>query len=160
NILMHKQQLSIMIVGGPNQRTDFHVEEGGEFFFQIKGQMMLPTVQRGRREDVIIPEGHIFILPPRVPHSPQRKADTVGLVIERVREEGEMDCLRWYKDFDKCDEILFQRYFRCEDLGKDLVPVVEEYLRSEEYHSHQTTATSCPTPELIQDDTEIQVPAP
>eukprot|EP00960_Hanusia_phi_P028024 747164-Hanusia_phi.AAC.9 len=74
--------------------------------------MMLPTIQRGRRKNVIIPEGHIFILPPRVPHSPQRTADTVGLVIERVREEGEMDCLRWYKDFERCDEILFQRYFR------------------------------------------------
>ena len=41
--LMHKGQLSIMFVGGPNTRTDFHVEEGSELFLQLKGDMELPT---------------------------------------------------------------------------------------------------------------------
>jgi len=41
--LMHKGQLSIMFVGGPNTRTDFHVEEGSELFLQIRGHMELPT---------------------------------------------------------------------------------------------------------------------
>lgn len=36
NKLMHKKQLSVMFVGGPNRRTDFHLEEGSEFFFQMK----------------------------------------------------------------------------------------------------------------------------
>ena len=37
----------------------------------------------------------IFLLPGRIPHSPQRKADTVGLVIERERAEDEKDGLRY-----------------------------------------------------------------
>ena len=36
NKLMHKKQLSVMFVGGPNQRKDFHLDEGSEFFFQFK----------------------------------------------------------------------------------------------------------------------------
>ena len=36
NKLMHKKQLTVMYVGGPNQREDFHIEEGSEFFFQMK----------------------------------------------------------------------------------------------------------------------------
>lgn len=39
----------------------------------------------------------VFLLPPRIPHSPQRQAGTVGLVIERARKEKEMDCLRYMK---------------------------------------------------------------
>lgn len=36
----------------------------------------------------------MFLLPARIPHSPQRYADTVGLVIERERLKTEIDGLR------------------------------------------------------------------
>ena len=39
--------LTIMFVGGGNTRTDFHIEEGPEFFYMIKGNMELPTIQQG-----------------------------------------------------------------------------------------------------------------
>jgi 3-hydroxyanthranilate 3,4-dioxygenase len=44
NKLLHKEQLSVMFVGGPNTRTDFHIEAGSEFFYMVKGNMELPTV--------------------------------------------------------------------------------------------------------------------
>ncbi len=114
NKLMHKGQISVMFVGGPNSRKDFHVEEGGELFLQLRGAMELPTVQQGARKVVRIPQGHLFVLPRRIPHSPQRpEAGSLGLVIERCREVGELDCLRWYTDFERCDEVLYERYFRC-----------------------------------------------
>lgn len=88
-------QLKVMIVGGPNTRKDFHIEEGEEFFYQLKGDMRLDVMERGQKKGIHIREGHCFVLPPRVPHSPQRFADTIGLVIERERQEDEMDGLRW-----------------------------------------------------------------
>ena len=36
---------SVMFVGGPNSRTDFHVEQGAELFLQLRGCMELPTIQ-------------------------------------------------------------------------------------------------------------------
>eukprot|EP00298_Acanthocystis_sp_HF-20_P011919 c19635_g1_i1.p1 GENE.c19635_g1_i1~~c19635_g1_i1.p1 ORF type:complete len:309 (-),score=127.52 c19635_g1_i1:950-1849(-) len=135
NKLMHFGQLSIMFVGGPNTRTDFHIEEGSEFFFQLKGNMELPTIQQGVRKLVKINEGQVFLLPPRIPHSPQRQENTLGLVIERQRTEGEMDGLRWYTNFETCETVLFEKFFPCKHLGQDLVPIVKEYLASEEYQT-------------------------
>jgi 3-hydroxyanthranilate 3,4-dioxygenase len=43
NKLMHKDQLSIMFVGGPNRRKDFHLEDGSEFFFQLKVSAPVPS---------------------------------------------------------------------------------------------------------------------
>ena len=106
NKLMHKDQMTVMFVGGPNTRTDFHLEEGSEFFFQMKGNIELPTVQRGVRKLVRIKQGDVFLLPPRIPHSPQRPEDgSLGLVIERARTDKEIDGLRWYTDFEQCDEV-------------------------------------------------------
>ena len=42
-------------------------------------------IEDGKPADIPIREGEIFLLPPKVPHSPQRPAGTVGLVIERKR---------------------------------------------------------------------------
>lgn len=125
---MHKGQLSVMFVGGPNTRKDFHLEEGSEFFYQMRGDMELPTVQQGKQKLVKIKQGQVFCLPSRIPHSPQRpNTGSFGLVIERQRQASEMDGLVWYKDFEKCDAVLWERFFRCEDLGKDLPPVIKAF---------------------------------
>ena len=45
----------IMIVGGPNARTDYHVDEGPEFFHQIEGEMVLRIQEDGAVRDIPIP---------------------------------------------------------------------------------------------------------
>ena len=86
----------VMVVGGPNQRTDYHQEEGPEFFLQIEGEMVLRIQEDGRARDVPIRAGEVFYLPPRVPHSPQRYADSIGLVIELKRNPDELDGFMWF----------------------------------------------------------------
>ena len=95
-IFGHAEQLKVMFIGGPNNRPDYHINEGEELFFQLKGGMDLKIVEHNMPRTVHIAEGQMFCLPPRVPHSPQRYADTCGLVIERERLGSETDALRWY----------------------------------------------------------------
>lgn len=156
-----------MFVGGPNQRQDFHLDESSEFFFQMLGDMELPIIERNKRKVVPIREGQAFLLPSRVPHSPQRpQANSFGLVIERKRDhtpgpQCEYDGLRWYKDFSTCEEIDFERFFQCTDLGKDLLPVINEY---KEYQKNKTQggdnkAATIGEPLFVQDiDTLVPMP--
>jgi len=162
NKLMHKDQLTIMFVGGPNTRTDFHLDEGSEFFYQIRGNIELPTIQQGKRKLVRIREGQVFCLPSRVPHSPQRpETGALGLVVERRRDEAtEKDGLRWYTDFEKCEEVLYERYFYCNDLGRDLVPVVQAFKSSEECTSGRPKEDSVPTEKPLEQDMTTEVPEP
>ncbi|KNC81456.1 hypothetical protein SARC_06225 [Sphaeroforma arctica JP610] len=161
NKLMHKKQLSIMFVGGPNTRTDFHLDESSEFFYQVKGNMELPTIQNGQRKVVRINEGQVFLLKSRVPHSPQRpETGSFGLVVERSREDDEMDGLRWYTDFEKCDEILWERYFHCGDLGRDLVPVVNDYTQSEQCRTGKPNAESIVSNPPLKQDFTTELPDP
>eukprot|EP00795_Rhopilema_esculentum_P003268 gene3268-1597_t len=125
NQLMYgKGQLKVMFVGGPNSRKDYHIEEGEELFYMLKGDMCLKIKERGQPKDIIIKEGQVFVLPSRIPHSPQRMENTIGLVIERERLEEESDGLRYY-----CEDgvtVLFEKWFRCSDLVKDLPPIIKE----------------------------------
>ncbi|XP_050738094.1 3-hydroxyanthranilate 3,4-dioxygenase-like [Eriocheir sinensis] len=131
NKMMHgEKQLKVFFVGGPNQRKDFHLEEGEEFFYMVKGEMNLITLTNGAFKDVIIKEGEVFQLPGKIPHSPQRFANTVGLVIERERMKSELDCLRYFVEGTK--GTLFERWFYCEDLGTQLGPVIKEFFASEQ----------------------------
>jgi 3-hydroxyanthranilate 3,4-dioxygenase len=98
----------IMVVGGPNSRKDFHVDPGEEFFYQLEGGITLATVQDGKRVDIPINEGEIFLLPPNMPHSPRRPANTVGLVIERTRRPGERDGFQWY--CESCGHKLYEEF--------------------------------------------------
>ena len=119
----------VMVVGGPNSRKDYHWDEGEEFFHQLEGDMLLKTVQDGKVVDIPIREGEIFLLPPRVPHSPQRFADTVGLVIERQRRPGELDGFLWY--CDHCHEKLYEEFLQLEDIVAQLPPVFERFWSSD-----------------------------
>ena len=130
-------EFMVMLVGGPNLRTDYHVEDGEELFYQIEGDMVVRLMEQAGPRDVTIREGEIFLLPPGIPHSPQRPAGTVGMVVERQRKPGEIDHLRWY--CDGCGEILHQASFQLQDLGAQLKPVIEEYYASDK----QRTCDGC-----------------
>jgi 3-hydroxyanthranilate 3,4-dioxygenase len=95
-LLFEDSGFIVMAVGGPNSRKDFHHDPSEEFFYQIEGDMLLKTVQEGRIAEIPIRAGEIFLLPARVPHSPQRPAGTVGIVVERRRAPDELDGFSWY----------------------------------------------------------------
>lgn len=120
----------VMVVGGPNSRKDYHIDPGEEFFYQLEGEMVLKLVEDGEFRDVPIKAGEIFLLPANVPHSPQRMAGGVGLVMERRRREGELDGLRWY--CEGCHEVLYEEFFHLTDITKELAPVMAKFMASEE----------------------------
>ncbi len=115
----------VMVVGGPNQRADYHIEEGPEFFYQIKGAMILRTMTDDGPEDIEIRQGEIFLLPPLVPHSPQRFENTVGLVIERKRLAHELDGFAWY--CESCNHRIYEEYFHLENIETQLPPIFDRY---------------------------------
>ena len=129
----------IMVVGGPNARTDYHVDPGEEFFYQLEGDMMLKTVQDGRLVDVAIREGEILLLPPGVPHSPRRGANTVGLVIERERRPGERDGFQWY--CEKCGNLLYEEFIELTDIETQMPAVFDRFYSSEANRSCKQCGT-------------------
>lgn len=128
-MIWQDSEFMVMAVGGPNQRQDFHVEDGEEFFFQVEGDITLRIIEDGKIREIPIREGEMFLLPPNIPHSPQRPANTVGLVIERRRAEDERDHLRWF--CESCGEILYDANFQLVDLGKQLKPIIEQFWADE-----------------------------
>ncbi len=115
----------IMAIGGPNNRKDYHDDAGEEFFYQLHGDMVLKIMENGTPRDIPIREGEVFLLPGHIHHSPQRFADTVGLVIERKRAEGELDGFLWY--CEKCNTKLHEKYLPLKDIEKDLPVVFDQY---------------------------------
>ncbi len=123
-------ELIIMVVGGPNTRKDYHIDEGEEFFYQLKGNMVLRIMKSGKLEDIHIKEGEIFLLPPKIPHSPQRFEDTVGLVVERKRHAEELDGFQWY--CDECNALLYEKYISLTDIVAQLPPLFEAFWEDED----------------------------
>ena len=128
--VFRESEFIIMVVGGPNSRTDYHDDPGEEFFYQLEGDMLLRTIQDGKRVDIPIKEGEILLLPAHVPHSPQRYANTVGLVIERKRRPDEKDGFLWY--CDRCDAPLYSEYLHVTDIVAQLPPIFDRFYGSVE----------------------------
>ena len=119
----------IMVVGGPNSRKDYHFDESEEFFYQLEGDMVLKTMQVGQPVDIPIREGEIFLLPARMPHSPQRFANTIGLVIERQRHREEKDGFMWF--CEKCNHKLYEEYLHVSNIETQLTPVFDRFWSNE-----------------------------
>lgn len=115
----------VMVVGGPNSRKDYHFQDGEELFYQLEGDITLKTMQDGKNVDVRIKEGDMFLLPPHIPHSPQRGPNTIGLVIERYRKPTEKDSCQWY--CENCGNKLYEEFFDLKDIVKQLPLIFEKF---------------------------------
>ena len=125
------REFIVMVVGGPNSRTDFHIDESEEFFYQLEGDINLRIIEDGKPRDLPIREGDIFLLPPKVPHSPQRPAGTVGLVIERKRQPQELDGFAWY--CPQCDTQLYEEFLHVSNIVTQLPPVFDRFYGNAEH---------------------------
>ncbi|POY73306.1 hypothetical protein BMF94_3640 [Rhodotorula taiwanensis] len=149
---------TVMLVGGPNSRNDYHLNETeashAEWFYQYKGHMTLKvidgaqvggrvktaegleavSVTGGQFREITIGEGEMFLLPGNTPHNPCRYADTVGIVLERVRPKTAVDRLRWYCPNPEhgSPTIIREKSFECTDLGLQLKPLINEWMTNPE----------------------------
>jgi 3-hydroxyanthranilate 3,4-dioxygenase len=127
-LVFEDRDFIVMVVGGPNSRTDYHVNSGEEFFYQLEGDITLKVFDEGKHQDVPISEGEIFLLPGGVPHSPRRPAGTVGLVIEHKRE-GTEDGFVWF--CEDCGEKLYEEYFPLTNIVTQFPPIFERFYKDE-----------------------------
>ncbi len=120
----------VMIIGGPNQRVDFHDDPVEEFFYQLKGDMVLKIAEGGEIIDVPIREGEVFFLPPHVRHSPQRPVEgSIGLVVEGTRRQGERDGFEWF--CFNCGAKVHRVEVQVTDIVKDLPPLFAAFYEDE-----------------------------
>ena len=127
-VYKNAEDFIVMIVGGPNSRKDYHYNETEELYYQLEGDITLKIIDDGEPKDIPIKEGDMFLLPPRTPHSPQRGAGTVGLVIEKIRKEEE-DGFLWF--CENCGNMLYEEKLVVHDIVKQLPPVMEGFYADE-----------------------------
>jgi len=130
--------LMVTVVGGPNGRTDYHDDPVEEFFYQLKGDMLLKLhdTSTGDFYDVPIREGDIFLLPAHIRHSPQRPQEgSIGLVIEPARPEGALDAIEWY--CFECKARVHRAEIDLESIVDDLPPIYQAFYADEK-------ARTCP----------------
>ncbi|WP_313297859.1 3-hydroxyanthranilate 3,4-dioxygenase [Stenotrophomonas sp.] len=125
NKMIDNGDFIVMVVGGPNSRTDFHYDEGPEWFYQVEGEMVLKVQEDGAVRDIPIRAGEIFLLPAKVPHSPRRPPEGIGLVVERKRLPHEMDGVIWH--CEHCNHKLHEEYFPLQNIETDLPKVFARY---------------------------------
>ncbi|KAL7792962.1 3-hydroxyanthranilic acid dioxygenase domain-containing protein [Trichoderma ceciliae] len=159
NYCVYNDDFTVMIVGGPNARTDYHINQTPEWFYQYRGAMTLKVVDGSTFRDIIIREGDMFLLPANTPHNPVRFANTVGVVLEQRRPADAIDRMRWYCAACSGVEgaeavIVHEAAFRCTDLGTQIKQAVEDFRADEEKRTCGkcgTVADWTPQPGSIRD---------
>ena len=143
NLTPESKDYITMLVAGPNARKDFHYNETEELFYQLEGDITVVTIQDGRRKEIQVKEGELFILPASIPHSPVRPEGSLGIVIEKVRKKSEKDGLMWF--CESCDHKLYEAYFKLESIEKDFLPVFKTFYESEELRTCDACGSMLPT---------------
>ncbi|KAL7819582.1 3-hydroxyanthranilic acid dioxygenase [Trichoderma gracile] len=150
NYCVYNDDFTVMIVGGPNARTDYHINQTPEWFYQYRGAMLLKVVDGSAFRDIVIREGDMFLLPANTPHNPVRFANTVGIVLEQRRPADSIDRMRWYCT-GACGQealagtgeavVVHEAAFHCTDLGTQIKLAVEDFRADEA----KRTCTRCGT---------------
>jgi 3-hydroxyanthranilate 3,4-dioxygenase len=120
-VFREAEDLIVQVIGGPNARTDYHDDPFEEFFYQLRGDIVLRILEDGRPRDLPIREGEILLVPARLRHSPQRPAGSVGLVVEKVRPPEVDDGFEWY--CPKCWALVHRVEVNVQNIVSDLPPL-------------------------------------
>ena len=126
NLYKESGDYIVMVVAGPNARKDYHYNDTEELFYQLEGNITVRIQEDGKAVDVKLGPGDMYLHPAKVPHSPMREAGSIGLVIERKREEGHSDGLLWF--CDACNHKLHEVYFPLSDIEQDFTAPVTAML--------------------------------
>jgi 3-hydroxyanthranilate 3,4-dioxygenase len=137
----------VMVVGGPNSRKDYHYNESEEFFYQLEGNVIVKIQEDGKEVEVPINEGDIFLLPPKVPHNPIRFKNTIGLVMERRRRNGEKDGLMWF--CEKCNTKLYEEFFELNDITSQFQEIFVKFYSSEDLRTCKSCGHKMDPPPII-----------
>ena len=129
----------VMIVAGPNARKDYHFNETEELYYQLEGDITVKIQEDGKAVTIPLKEGDMFLLPARVPHSPIRPANTIGLVIECKRTTDEDDGLMWF--CESCNQKLHEYKFHLNNIEKDFIPRFRDFYGSNEFRTCKNCGT-------------------
>ncbi len=122
-------EMIVTVVGGPNNRSDFHDDPFEEYFHQFKGNAHLLIEDRGRFERIDLREGDVFLLPAHVPHSPQRpEQGSLCMVIEMPRPLGVTDAFEWF--CAHCGTSIQRHELQLTSIVDDLPVVYERFYGS------------------------------
>ena len=129
-LVFEEADMTVMVVGGPNARVDFHDDPVEEFFYQLRGDMVLKIADGNDIYDVPISEGEVLMLPRHMRHSPQRpNAGSVGLVVESPRVDGMLDAFEWF--CFGCKKLIHRVETPVDNIEIDLPPLFEAFYADE-----------------------------
>jgi len=135
------------IIKGPNARNDFHIDPWDEIFYQIHGHIFVHVIENGRERPIRIAEGEVFLLQKNIYHSPRRPPGSVGLVIERPRQQSELDGVAWF--CPSCSNKLHQVDFWCDDIEKGLGDVIGAFNKDQGLRTCKKCGAVLPDPATI-----------
>jgi 3-hydroxyanthranilate 3,4-dioxygenase len=151
NLYKEADDYIVMIVGGPNARKDYHYNETEELFFQLEGEIEVHIQDQGQKQTMKLGPGDMYLNPAKVPHSPVRHENSIGLVVERKRKHLNIkDGLIWY--CDNCNHKLHEVYFPLHDIEKDFLKHFKHFYASKDLRSCDNCGTVMPTDKRFVND--------
>ncbi|MGC1514952.1 MAG: 3-hydroxyanthranilate 3,4-dioxygenase [Maribacter sp.] len=136
----------VMIVAGPNARKDYHYNETEELFYQLEGNIEIHVQEDGKKKTMSLGPGDMYLHPAKIPHSPVRKKDSIGLVIERKRADMNVDDgLLWF--CDQCNHKLYEAYFTLNDIETDFLSHFKHFYSSKELRTCSNCGNVMPVDE-------------
>lgn len=140
NLYKDAEDYIVMVVAGPNARKDYHYNETEELFYQLEGHIKVVIQEDGERKEMALGPGDMYLHPAKVPHSPVRSEGSIGLVIERKRDDLDaQDGLLWF--CDQCNNKLYDVYFPLTDIETDFLKHFKHFYGSKELR----TCNNCGT---------------
>jgi 3-hydroxyanthranilate 3,4-dioxygenase len=129
NLYIESDDYIVMIVAGPNARKDYHYNETEELFYQLEGDITVFIQENGEKVAMKLNPGDMYLHPAKVPHSPMRSENSIGLVIEKKRNHLDVkDGLLWF--CDNCNHKLHEVYFTLNDIEQDFLKHFKHFYNS------------------------------